>query len=483
MHRPLAVIVGLVLMTGSPGAQESEPLAEALALLDVRLSRAVARSGQPSLSIAVSMGESVWTRSYGYADLERRRLATPDTFYHIGSITKTFTAVAILQLRDDGRLGLDDPVDLHLPAARIHAVDPDAANVTIRELLTHSAGLQREVPGTDWTPWEFPPRGRLMEPVEQIFGAGATWKYSNLGYGLLGEVVASASGASWHDYVHQNILSPLGMADTATRPRSNEPGFATGYSRANPHAEYTPKVRRDFGALAPAAGMASTAKDLLQYLRFHLGTDAADDVVLSPRTLREMHRPHWMLENWQAAWGLGVGITRFNERIRIQHGGGVPGYLAQWELIPSLQLGVVVLTNSDDGNPGGHSEYVIQLLAPILEKELAAAEPLAPIDPDIYRGLYSAGVTTRFITMLDGHLSAVDVDAANPYAGRFVLEPTTQPHTFVMRWPPEALGAPDGETIVFEFDSDGAVTAFRHGVTRFPRLTEGGEEAEGSAGR
>ena len=471
MDRRLIGLVTLLLVAMPVRAQESDRVAQALALLDARLKRGVSQSGQAGLSITVVFDKDlIWTRSYGYVDLEQKIPATPQTLYRIGSTTKTFTALSILQLRDAGRLRLDDPLRLHVPATQIRLVDPDVADVTIRELLTHSAGLQREVPGMVWEPGGFPTRESLKEPLDQTFASSTRWKYSNLGYALLGEVVASASGVPWHQYVQEHILDPLGMVNTRPIPRLDEPGLAKGYLRSSPVSEYAPKVYGDFGALRAAGGMASTVEDLARYLRFHLGIDT-NESVLSARTLREMHRPHWLLDDWQTAFGFGVGLRRFEGRLRVWFGGGVPGYRSQWEFIPSLRLGVSVLTNSEDGDPNGYSDYAIELLAPIVAKELAAPDPVPPADPKLYEGLYRRrGNRVRLITMLDGQLSAVDLDARNPYTGRFVLEPTTEPHAFIIRWP--AVAAPDGETITFEFDSEGNATGFRHGLLRFLRVAE-----------
>ena len=165
-----------LVLTAAPraaGSQEPAGFGDALRLLDAWVTTAVAQRDQPGVSIGVVSGDRlVWSRGYGYADIEKKVPASPQTLYRIASITKTFTAVAILQLRDAGKLQLDDPLRRHLGWARIRAHDPAASDITIRELLTHSSGLQREVPGTLWTSPAFPPAAALREEIEETILAG-----------------------------------------------------------------------------------------------------------------------------------------------------------------------------------------------------------------------------------------------------------------------------------------------------------------------
>src|SRR3989475_8741209 len=165
--------------------------AQALPLLDAWPAHSVMQQHVPSVALTVVHGDRpVWTKAFGYAEASMKTAATPQTLYRIGSITKTFTALAILQLREDGKLRLDDRVRDHVTRTAIRARNIGLLDVTIRELLTHSSGLQRDLPGTWWTQPSFP--AEVPDHFSATYPSSTEWKYSNVGYVLLGEVIAAA---------------------------------------------------------------------------------------------------------------------------------------------------------------------------------------------------------------------------------------------------------------------------------------------------
>src|SRR5262245_40532307 len=176
----------------------------------------------PSVSAAVFRdGEVLWRRALGVADVARGESATTDHAYRIGSITKTFTAVCILQLRDALVLGLDDPLRTHIPEA--------PAGPTIGDALSHLSGLQREPPGEIWETMRPPSREELLgglEDAERVLRPREAWHYSNLAFGLLGEIVARRSEGDYESVLRSRVLEPLGL----TRTGFDAPGpRATGY--------------------------------------------------------------------------------------------------------------------------------------------------------------------------------------------------------------------------------------------------------------
>src|SRR5687768_1985244 len=190
--------------------------------LDRKFAASQAEERMPSVNAAVFRGdELLWQSALGLADVEAGVEATVQTQYRIGSITKTFTAVGILQLRDAGRLSLDDPLTTHLPES--------AHGPTIGRMLAHSSGLQREPPGEIWETMKAPSREELLAGTavaEQVLDPGTWWHYSNLAFALLGEVVARAHGGTWEEALHDRILRPLGL--TRTTPDESDPA-ASGY--------------------------------------------------------------------------------------------------------------------------------------------------------------------------------------------------------------------------------------------------------------
>lgn len=294
----------------------------------------------PSISAAaVGNGEVVWQEALGFADVEGVE-AIPDTQYRVGSITKTFTAAAVMQLRDAGELGLDDPLSKHVPEAT-HAP-------TLRRMLAHVSGLQREMPGYVWETLDFPDREGLVSGLadaEQVLEPGARWHYSNLAFALLGEVVARLSGLEYEDYVRERLLEPLGLGRTTFGPQrpTAKPYYVEPYSDA-----VRPEQSVIKGALAAAGSLWSTTGDLARWGTFLV--EGADGV-LARETAEEMGRFQAMadLEHWSLGWGLGVMLFREDDRIFVGHGGAMPGFLAGLAVSPKERSGAVVLVNSGAG--------------------------------------------------------------------------------------------------------------------------------------
>ena len=309
---------------------------DALASLQVAgrlpsLSAAVARGGTPAWEGCVSVLPDV--------------SVTTASAYRIGSITKTLTAVLVLQLRDEGRLALDDPIGRLVPGTGY-------ADATIRDLLAHTAGLQSEPVGP-W--WERVDGGCVAELLAandgsgRVAGPGAFYHYSNLGFALLGEAVARVRGASWWEIVRERLLGPLGMTATTYHPPADHaPGrsvdhFAHTLS-AEPHA--------DTGAMAPAGQLWSTVGDLLRWADF-LATGHPD--VLSAATLDEMSAPAPPAQSY----GLGLRLLAQGERTLVGHTGSMPGFQASLFVDRSTRDAVVALA---DATTGLGAEQVPELL-------------------------------------------------------------------------------------------------------------------------
>jgi CubicO group peptidase (beta-lactamase class C family) len=304
-----------------------------------RLVREAQSTGRlPSLAGGVFRGaDLVWSDAIGLADVEGRVDATADTQYAVASITKTFTAAALLQLRDEGKLELDDPLSRHLPEAAHGAP-------TLRRMLSHVSGLQREPPGEIWETLEFPGEEELLarlQEAEQVLPPAAAWHYSNLAYALLGHVVAHVSGAPFRDYVEERLLRPLGLERTTWGP---SPPAALPYF-VEP---YSDSVRRepllDLGGKGGESGLYSTVGDLARWGAF---LSAPDESVLAASSVAEMHDLQVMAEpDWTLGWGLGLELWRRGDRIFGGHTGGFPGFLSILVFARRERVGAVLLTNS-----------------------------------------------------------------------------------------------------------------------------------------
>jgi CubicO group peptidase (beta-lactamase class C family) len=249
-----------------------------------------------------------------------------DTQYRIGSITKTLTAALILQLRDDERLSLDDPVERYVPGA------PS----TVREILAHVGGLERE-PAGEW--WERSP-GRALDCAADRVTDG--YHYSNLGYGLLGAVAEKVTGQSWWELAGKHLLEPLGMRRTTYHPAKP---YAIGYVVHPWHRTLREEPRYDAGPMAPAGQLWSTVEDLARWAAFLAGPSLD---VLAPGTVAEMCRPVVISdpERWSAGHGLGLRLWRRGERVYAGHTGSMPGYLAVLVVHRASRTGVVAYANA-----------------------------------------------------------------------------------------------------------------------------------------
>jgi CubicO group peptidase (beta-lactamase class C family) len=287
-----------------------------------------------------------------------------DVQYRLGSISKTVTAVAVMRLRDEGVLHLDDPLDRHLPGTPF-------GDRTVGQLLSHLAGASAESPG-GW--WERVPGGSLEELQlsgdDVVLGAARRFHYSNLGFGLLGELVARTRGASWEDVVTAEVLAPLGM--TRTTPRPVAPA-AEGRA-VHPWADVVlPEPEHHGGVMAAAGQLWATLTDLGRFAAFLLG-DTGD--VLTASTLEEMTVPagvDYSAPGW-SAYGLGLQVMRVDGRTLVGHGGSMPGFLAGVFVDREEQTGAVSLANAT----AGVDPLVFGLLADLRTAEPRIVDAWAP---------------------------------------------------------------------------------------------------------
>jgi D-alanyl-D-alanine carboxypeptidase len=438
----------------------------AIRILDAWVTARVADRQQPGLSIGIVYDrELIWSRAYGFADLEKKLPATPATLYRIASISKLFTATAILQLRDAGKLQLYDPVAKHLPWFRIQNKHPEGPEVTIRHLITHTSGLPREATGVNWTDLTFPGRAEMIRNLpeqETVYPAETQWKYSNLAVSLAGEIVAAVSGEPWPRYIEERILKPLGMTSTRALPEPGMPGLAIGYGRRVPAAPRRVRPFVDIEAERPAGNLASNVEDLARFVALQMPDRGSGGArILKASTVREMHRPQWLHADWRGGWGLGFAIRRVSEQVRVGHSGSLPGHRTQIELAPADKLGVIVLTNADDGEPVRYVDQAFTLLTPAVKQAAEPPKPPRTADPawEKYVGTYTADLSDVQVMLVDGELTLISAADENPWQTRMVLKPVSA-DTFRMTAPSFSYG-PIGELLTFEMGPDGRVTRMK----------------------
>src|SRR5690242_10919721 len=352
----------------------------------------IAYRGLPGIAVGVvSDQDLVWTKGFGYADVSAKVPMTATTKFRMASHSKLFAATAIMQLREEGKLRLDDPVVNYLPWFKAKSAGEDDGTITIEQLLSHSSGMQREA-GDHWTSYQFPTSDelrRLYSERQAAFAPSVRWKYSNLAYAIVGMLTEQVTGKSWAEYVDLNIFKPLGM--TSSSVDKNVPGLAVPYGRRMPDGtrEVLPFV--DARGMASATGVTSNVEDMAKFVsaQFRRGARGGDRVV-STGSLREMHRVRSVEENWTSGTGLGFDISRIDNRTYVGHGGGYPGNTTQTLIQLDDKVGVIVLTNTNVSNPFDIARQLMTTVGKAVAKASAPKPVVVAWDPSWARfaGLY-----------------------------------------------------------------------------------------------
>jgi CubicO group peptidase (beta-lactamase class C family) len=412
----------------------------------------------PGVVVAIRSGtETVFAKGYGLADIETETPMTPGHVFRIASHSKTFTATAIMQLVEAGRLRLDDPLAQQVPWLRDQ---PALAGLTIRQALNHTAGITRD--GADCDYWgldrPFPDAAELRQLTEQdgaVLDANERFKYSNIGYSLLGLVVEAASGTPYNDYVRRNIVERLGLSDTGpeTDP-SVRSRLATGYTA--PRLGLPRRALEDVptGAMSPATGFYSTAEDLCRYGAAHT---MGNTTLLSDASKREMQQPYWTVEQADEQYGLGLVVTCIGERRMVGHGGAFPGFSSRTLIDPRDQLVVVVLVNSC--GPDGLAAPMAASIVKIINFALQQA-PRGSAELERFTGRFVNLWGVSDVAAFGNRLVLLHPDLDDPVqrvTDLEVLDGDTLRMTST-----NGYGSP-GETVRYERDGDGQIQRVRIG--------------------
>jgi CubicO group peptidase (beta-lactamase class C family) len=387
--------LALVLGAGfSPAAQPRTDLHGAFPALDQAFREFAAREHVPGAAWGVIVdGALVHTGTTGVRELETKSPVTPDTVFRIASMTKSFTAMAILQLRDQGKLALDDPAERYVPELKgLRYPTADSPRITIRHLLSHAEGFPEDNPWGDQqlaaSDDEFSAMLRRGIPFSNP--PGVAYEYSNYGFAILGRIVANIAKMPYREYVAAHILKPLGLAATTLDPGAVPADrLALGYRWED--EQWKPEPLLPDGAFGAMGGMLTSLRDLGRYVAVHVNAWPPRDgpeAVVRRASLREMQqiwraRPAVVTRSATGAvqlnaggYGYGLGITQTCEFGHVvAHSGGLPGFGSQMRWLPEYGVGLVAMGNRTYTGWGGVFTRALELL-----QQTGALRPRQP-DP------------------------------------------------------------------------------------------------------
>ncbi|HEX8332177.1 MAG TPA: serine hydrolase domain-containing protein [Segetibacter sp.] len=343
-------------------------------------------------------GQLIYSGNVGYTDTDKKTQVSDKSVFRIASMSKSFTAMAIVKLRDEGRLNLDDPASKYIPQLKkVKYLATDAVPITVRNLLTHSAGFpednpwgDRQLSDTDKELMQLIENGVYLSTVP-----GVAYEYSNLAFALLGRIITNVSGKQYQQYITQNILKPLGMNDTYWE-YTNVPAkqLAHGYRWIN--QQWREEELLHDGSYGAMGGLMTTIEDFSKYMTLHMSAwppqSATESNVLKRSSLREMQQP-WMFSglNTQfrypngrscattSAYGYGLRwVTDCEGRRWVGHSGGLPGFGSEWRMLQDYGIGVVSFANLTYAGTGGVNLRVLDTIIALaqLKQRQVPASPI-----------------------------------------------------------------------------------------------------------
>ncbi len=366
-----------------------EKIKAAMSVIDSLYKKHATENHFPAISFGVVVdGQLIYKNSYGYTDIEKKIPATSSSLFRIASMSKSFAAMSILKLRDEGKLDMDDPAYFYIPELKnLKYPTADAPHITVRHLMSHGAGFpednpwgDRQLADTDKDLMEF-----IGKQISFSNPPGIAYEYSNLGFALLGKIITNISGMRYQDYVKKNIFDPLGMKTTTYEYADVAPDkLAHGYRWLNEkwNEEVLLHDTKD-GSWGAMGAMISSIDEFGAYMAFHLAAwppnNAKEDGPVKRSSVREMHHP-WRWNGFNpsykfpngrtcavtTAYCYGLGwLKDCDGKTYIAHSGGLPGFGSQWRIMPDYGIGVVAFANRTYAPMGGVNLQVLDTLIKI----------------------------------------------------------------------------------------------------------------------
>jgi CubicO group peptidase (beta-lactamase class C family) len=356
----------------------------------------------PGASIAIVRGNQViYAKGFGVSNVETNASVTPDMLFRLGSTTKMFTAAALVQLAQQGKLKLDEPMGKYA-----QGLSPKIATLTAHQLLSHTAGLKDNA--TMFGRHDDDALGETVRALKDDFlfaAPGQIYSYSNPGYWLSGYFIEAVSGRSYADQLNESLFKPLGMQRTTLRPT-----MAMTYPLAQGHEAVPPKVIRpaaDNAGNWPAGSMFSSVLDLSRWVIAFLHDGQLEGKqVLSPSLIATMSAPHASLPGSQNKYGYGLQLGTYRGVKLIEHGGSRSGYGSVIRMAPEQHIGIVILVNKTGGTLNKTLEKASELMLPLSAKDETKPPPIPMTETEMkkYVGSYGDAPNALEIVLQDGKL-------------------------------------------------------------------------------
>ena len=325
-----------------------------------------------------------------------------------------------MQLVEDGKINLDDPIQKVLPWFDINNEFKDVPELTIKSILSHSSGLPRESnhPYWSWPDFPFPTKQDVIDELknqEMLYPPSKYYQYSNLGLSLLGFIVEEVTQTNFDDYVNQNILIPLSMNNTKTYMSTEDYGknLTLGYSSLNRNNEREKVNFFNADGIAAAAGFTSNVEDLAKFARWQIDlVKSLEKNILSPETLKLMHEIHWDDKLTSVTRGLGFGVYNFDGENWVGHGGSCPGYRSQLYINTNKELAYSVMINSSGTSPTKYIDGIHEILSNVTLKK---GEEINRFEEFEGKYISQPWVSETYVQSWGDNLALVSLPSDDPY--------------------------------------------------------------------
>ena len=465
----ISILIFFFFVSIQSKAQESEKnYEEAFKLVEVWLDAQKDFENIPSITAMVIKDQNIlWSGAFGKSNLEEKRKATVSTICSICSITKSFTAVAIMKLVDEGKLSLNDKVKDILPYYKVKQRFPKGGEVTVQSLLSHSSGLPGNTGHSYFTGpnFTFPTKEEfraIFKNMEAKNKVGSDVNYSNVGYALLGEIIEKISGVSYETYLMKEVINPLRMTNTSFDMPTNlsNKKEAIGYTAINRNRARERVNIFNTKSMKPAMGLWTNMADMAKYASWQFRLrDATKSEILKPSTIKSMHKKQAISKNKKTIWGLGFEVIKgTNGDNWISHGGTCPGFVSLLQLNLTTKMGYAIMINANRSSTFKYLRGIRQIMSKV--KPITAKVKNSLVNLNDYTGYYNMNPWNSMVYVAkwgDGLVVLQLPENSPKYGMQFYKH--IKGDTFRLIKKKGELG----EVFVFERDNRGKVYRYKEG--------------------